>query len=382
MLTHNHPLLFKADEFNPNSNVNSICKTYGFGVIDKVLDSTITESSEEFSLELDVHRSCNVFNELVKFNIILCYGQLFRIFDTEYNSEAQTKNIYAKHISYDLDFDSFYDLKYKDNNKEFTTVINTIKSKSQYSNISITASLGRFKLEKVREDLSDNTLWSGIEDLIEKFKEQCAENGDEVDLEIKRDNNKICLHLFEPNKDYSSSQYKESAGSGKDTGIRLDVNKIKEITITENEADFCTKVIAKGSDDKVVKDITHPRLGKNNLPFWITKVVSFSDEKDTAKLRKLGQAYIIMKSLNIKNIKLNIDDIVETDLFRKLTLYQDIKLYDKVWVKHPDLADTYVQFRVVKVEQDIYGNLKSLEFGELNNDLAKTLKTAIQKYSK
>ena len=110
MISHSKPLLFSADEFKPGVDINKICKTYGFGAIDKVLESTITESADEYSIELDVHRSCNVFNDLVKFNLILADGQLFRIYDTEYNSYDQTKNVYAKHISYDLDFDSYYEL--------------------------------------------------------------------------------------------------------------------------------------------------------------------------------------------------------------------------------------------------------------------------------
>lgn len=378
---HKEPLLFNAKEFSPSSNINNVCKNYGIGKIDKVLECTITESSEEYTLEMDVHRSCNVFNDLVKFNLILADGQLFRIFDTEYDSYKQTKNVYAKHISYDLDFDSFYDLKYKENNKDIVTVINTIAKKSQYSNIAVSSNLGRFKTMKIKDDLQDNTLFEGLLDVLEKLKEYCAEEGNEIDIEIKRDNNKIAFYLYEANKDYSNSTYKDSAGSGKDTGIRLDIQKIKTVNITENGDNFCTKVIAKGKDNAIVKDITHPTLGKNNLPFWITKVVSFPDEATTAKLRKLGQAHIIVNSLNIKNIRVDLDTVTETDFFKKITAYQNLELYDKVWIKHPDISDTYISFRIVKIEKDINGNLKTLEFGELNNDFAKTLKNAIKKYS-
>lgn len=378
---HREPLLFSKDEFKPSSNINDVCKTYGIGKIDRVVESTITESAEEYSLEMDVHRSCNVFNELVKFNLILADGQLFRIYDTEYDSYKQTKNIYAKHISYDLDFDSFYDLKYKDNNTVVTTVINNIVKKTQYSNMSVTTNLGRFKSTKIKDDLSDNTLFEGLLNVIEKLKEYTAEDGNEIDIEIVRDNTNIKFYLYEANKDYTSSTYKDSAGSGKDTGIRLDISKIKGVVITESDEDFCTKVIAKGKDDKVVKDITHPTLGKNGLPFWITKVVSFSDESNTTTLRKLGQAHIIVNSLNIKNIKVDLEDVVETDFFKKITAYKDLNLYDKLWIKHPDLSDTYISFRIVKIEKDINGNLKGIELGELNNDFAKTLKKAIKKYS-
>lgn len=379
-ISHKYPLVFPKDEFKPGVNIKNICDTYGYGVIDKVIDSKITESGEEYTLELEVHSSCNVLSELVRFNIILADGQLFRINDTEYNTEDQTKTIFAKHITHDLDFDSFYDLKYKDNNKKVTEVISTIAKKSQYSNFSVKANLGRFASQTIKDDLSDNTLLEGIFNVLDKFKEDCAEDGNEVDIEVKRDNTSISFTLFEDNKDYTTTIYKNSKGTGKDTGIRLDLSKISNVEITEDNDDFCTKVIAKGSDDKVVKDITHPTIGKAGLPFWITKVVSFADVKDIAKLRKKGQAHIIVNSLNIKNIKVELAEIVGTDFFRDIITYQDLTLYDKVWVKHPAISDTYVSFRIVKVEKDIEGNLTGLEFGELNNDFVKTLKKAITKY--
>lgn len=380
-IEHNLPLLFPANEFKPGVNIKNICKTYGYGRIDKVIESTITESAEEYSLEMDVHSSSNVFHDLKKFNIILANGQLFRIYDTEYDSEKQIKNVYAKHITYDLDFDSVYNLKYKENNKKVVDVIQTILNASQYNNFFLKHNLGRFKLQTYKEDINNATLFEAILEVIEGFTEECAENGNDIEVEITRDNNNIGLYLYEANKDYTNSQYRESAGIGKDTGIRLDLKKIKKIEITESDDDFCTKVIVRGKDDKVVKDITHPELGNAGLPFWITKVVDFTEESDTAKLRKLGQSHIIVNSLNIKNIKISVEDIIGTDFFRKITMYQDLKLYDKIWVKHPDISETYVQFRIVKIERNIEGTLTGLEFGELNNDFIKTLKKAIKKYS-
>lgn len=378
---HKEPILFDKAEFSPSSNINNICKTYGIGRIDKVIESTITETTDEYSLELDVHRTCNVFNSLEKFNLILANGQLFRIADTTYDSESQTKNIYAKHISYDLDFDSVYNLKYKDSNKKYSVVFSDIKKASQYTNINLTVNLGRFANETYKEDITSGKVFETLYNVIESFKEQCAESGHIVELEIKRDNNNISLHLFEPNKDYTNSTYKNSAGIGKDTGIRLDISKIEKVEIIEDDDDFCTKVIALGKDDKVVKDITHPELGKAGLPFWITKVVNFSDEANTSKLRKLGQAHIITKSINIKNIKVDLGEVVGTDIFKQLIAHKDLNLYDKIWIKHPDISDTYISFRIVKIERDINGKLKTLELGELTNDFIKTLKKAIKKYS-
>lgn len=381
MIFHREPILFNKNEFSPSSNINNVCKTYGIGRIDKIIESTITETFDEYSLELDVHRTCNVFGDLEKFNLILANGQLFRIADTSYDSESQIKNIYAKHISYDLDFDSVYNLKYKDSNKKYSVVFSDIKKASQYTNINLTVNLGRFASETYKEDITSGKVFETLYNVIESFREQCAESGHIVELEIKRDNNQISLHLFEPNKDYTSSTYKNSAGIGIDTGIRLDTSKIKKIEIVEDDDGFCTKVIALGKNDLVAKDITHPELGKAGLPFWITKVVNFPDTTTTSKLKTLGKAHIITKSINIKNIKVDLGEIVGTNFFKQITAHKDLNLYDKIWVKHPDISGTYVSFRIVKIERDIEGNLKTLELGELTNDFAKTLKNAIKKYS-
>ena len=273
-------------------------------------------------------------------------------------------------------------MKYKDNKKKYGEVFTAIKKASQFSNITLTVSLGRFNTLTYDNDIMEGKVLETVYSVIESFIEQCAEDGNVVEMEVKRDNNKISFHLFEPNKDYTNSTYKDSKGIGKDSGIRLDISKIEKVEIVEDDEDFCTKVIALGKDDKVVKDITHPTLGKAGLPFWITRTVSFSDEGDTSKLRKLGQSYIITKSINIKNIKVDLGEVVGTDIFKQIISHKDLSLYDKIWVKHPDIADTYVSFRIVKMERDIEGNLKSLELGELTNDFIKTLKKAIKKYSK
>lgn len=366
-IQHNHPLLYPKDEWKPGVNLSDRFKTYGYGVINNVIESTITESNEEYSLEMDVHTSCNVFNELVKYNIILANGQLFRIKDTSFDSEEGIKNVYAEHITYDLNFDEVYDLKYDNSG---TDCITNLHSRAQYKNYIITSNLGRYKLHKTKLELDAVKVLDAIDEVIEKLKEGAGEQGDVIDVLKVRDNNKIAYYL----DDITNN----TALYGTNTNIRLDISKIKKVEITENDEDFCTKVIAKGKDNIVVKDITHPTIGNAGLPFWITKVVSFSDDNVEATIRKKGQAYIITKSMNIKNIKVDMGEIASTDFYKKLTLYKDLKLFDKVMVKHPYIADTYVDFKIVKIERDVNGNLKTLEFGELNNDIIKRLKKTVK----
>lgn len=377
MIQHTRPMLYGADEFAPGVDINKKFKTYGYGFIDSIVESTITKETNEYSLELDVLGSCNVGGELRKYNLIVANGDVFRIEDTEYKSEDGVINVYAKHISYDLNFDSVYNKKYK--SKTFEYIIKDIYASNQYKNFNITFNLGRFKSHTIADEFEvEGKAWEEIENVIEKFIESVAETGTVIEIDIKRELNNIHFQLYEANKDYTSSTYKDSKGAGKDTGIRID-KIIENVEIVENDSDFCTKVIALGKDDKVVKDITHPNIGKNGLPFWIVDVVSFSDESDTAKLRKLGQSHIITKSINIKNIKVELGDIVGTDFFRKITSYSELDLYDFVWIKHPSISDTYVSFRVSLIERDIEGRLKALEFGEANNDFVKTLKKTMKK---
>ena len=50
-IQHNHPLLYPKDEWKPGVNLSDRFKTYGYGVIINVIESTITESNEEYSLD-------------------------------------------------------------------------------------------------------------------------------------------------------------------------------------------------------------------------------------------------------------------------------------------------------------------------------------------
>ena len=376
-ILHSKPLLFPADEFAPGVSISSKFKTYGYGYIDSIIKSVVVKNNEEYSVELDILNSCNVFCDLKKYNLLLVNGDVFRIEDTKYLSEKGIINVFAKHITYDINFDSVYKKKYKDKTLEY--IIKDIYSSNQYKNFNLSFNLGRFKSHTIADEFElEGKAWEQIERAIEKFIESVAETGEIIEIDIKRSLTNISFYLYEPNKDYSNSKYKDSKGAGKDTGIRID-RIIEGVEITEDDDDFCTKVIALGKDDKVVKDITHPTLGKAGLPFWITEVVSFSNEANEAKLRSLAQSHIITKSVNIKNIKVEIGDIVGTDFFRKITSYSELDLFDSVWIKHPDISDVFVSFRISNIERDVEGRLTAIELGEANNDFAKTLKKSIKK---
>ena len=370
---HTKPTLYDVNEITPTKSFSDVCKNTGYGFIDGIVESTITQSSEEYELELVVDSSCVVFDNFEKMGLILADGQLFRIEEIIYSSEDDTKEIFARHISYDNRFNVVVDKKYE--KKTFEAIAKDMSSLSQFKQFSISYNLGRLKSRTLEKfESSDDTINEEIESLIEDFKEDCAKDGIDIDIEITRDNYKVGYYLYEANKDYTNSTYKDSKGSGKDTGIRLNQKKIKNLEIVDSTEDFCTSVTIKGKDDVVVKNVRHDTIGNGGYPFWIEKVITESDVSSKTELTKIGKAHIALKSLSIKNIKIELDELPKG--LREM--FKDVRLYDKVLIQHNILSSLYVSFRIVKTERNIYGELISIELGELNSEFAKSMKKAIK----
>ena len=240
---------------------------------------------------------------------------------------------------------------------------------------SISYNLGRLKSRTLEKfESSDNSIQEEIESLIEDFKDNCARDGIDVDIEITRDNYRVGYYLYEANKDYSTSTYKDSKGSGKDTGIRLNQKKIRSLEITDTTEDFCTSITIKGKDDVIVKNVKHDTIGNAGYPFWIEKVITESDVSNKTELTKIAKAHIALKSLSIKNVKVELDELPK----QLREMFKDVKLYDKILIQHNLISSLYVPFRIVKTERNIDGELISVELGELNSEFAKSMKKAIK----
>jgi len=373
---HVKPMLYGVNEITPTKAMSAICKDNGLGFIDGIVEATITESADEYNLEMVVDGSCVLFNDFQKMSLILADSQLFRIQEIIYSGEDGTKEIFAKHISYDLEFDVVVDKTYE--KKNFETIAKGMTSLSQFKQFNITYNLGRFKSRTLEKfESSDNSIQEEMESLIDDFKEDLAESGIDADIEIKRDNYNIGYYLYEANVDYTNSTYKDSAGCGRQTGIRLNQNKIKNLEITETTEDFATRVTIKGKDKVVVSNITHDTIGNGGYPFWINTVISNTDISDKSKLTKIAKAHIALKSLSIKNIKIELEELPKS--LREM--FKDVRLYDKVLIQHNLISSLYVPFRIVKTERNIHGELVSVELGELNSEFAKSLKKVIKNIS-
>lgn len=373
---HVKPMLYGVNEITPTKTMSSICKDNGYGFIDGIVEAVITESAEEYTLELVVDSSCVLFNNFEKMGIILADNQLFRIQEIIYSGEDDTKEIFAKHISYDLEFDVVVNKTYE--KKNFETIAKGMTSLSQFKQFNITYNLGRLKSKTITKfESSDNSIQEEMESLIESFKEECAKDGVDVDIEITRDNYNVGYYLYEPNVDYTNSTYKDSQGSGRYTGIRLNQKKIKNLEIVDSTEDFCTRVTIKGKDNVVVSNVVHDTIGNAGYPFWINAVISNTDTATRSELTKIAKAHIALKSLSIKNIKVELEELPKG--LREM--FKDVRLYDKVLIQHNLISSLYVPFRIVKTERDINGELISVELGELNSEFAKSLKKVIKNIS-
>lgn len=446
-IKHKNPIIFEAN--------TTQFENKGLGEVNSIIEGVvIDEDGKEPTLEMTVSDSCKVFEYLIKMNILLVNGQLYRIWDTEYDTDSKEKTIFAKHISSDLNTWVLYNKQYRGTLQAIIkSMIGDIKDFPYRYNLGW--KMGNYNSTKIEFEVDDAHVMDAIFELIEKFEEE----NKGVKIEIKRDNFDFSIYTFEEkqfdtkearateelatvyncsslnvrkgagtnykaiawlqkgddvvvldktsnrswakirtNKDIigwvskryltnyrngSSSEVIQkpnviSLGVGEDTGIRFDRDKIKNVNITEDVNDFCTRLIATGSEELVG---TYTAVGgKQGYPFWITQKVDFNEATTKKELDSYAKKYLAEKSINIKNINIEIQEIFGSTLYQNLMFYKDLKVYDWVWVKHPAMDAYYQRFKIVKTERDVKtGKLLRLELGQLLPSFAKRLKKEMDK---
>lgn len=446
-IKHKHPIVFEAN--------TTQFENKGLGEVNSIIEGVvIDEDGKEPTLEMTVSDSCKVFEYLIKMNILLVNGQLYRIWDTEYDTDSKEKTIFAKHISSDLNTWVLYNKQYRGTLQAIIkSMISDIKDFPYRYNLGW--KMGNYNSTKIEFEVDDAHVMDAIFELIEKFEEE----NKGVKIEIKRDNFDFSIYTFEEkqfdtkearateelatvyncsslnvrkgagtnykaiawlqkgddvvvldkisnrswakirtNKDIigwvskryltnyrngSSSEVIQkpnviSLGVGEDTGIRFDRDKIKNVNITEDVNDFCTRLIATGSEELVG---TYTAVGgKQGYPFWITQKVDFNEATTKKELDSYAKKYLAEKSINIKNINIEIQEIFGSTLYQNLMFYKDLKVYDWVWVKHPAMDAYYQRFKIVKTERDVKtGKLLRLELGQLLPSFARRLKKEMDK---
>ena len=446
-ILHKNPIIY-------SSNTTQF-KNKGLGEINNIVESKIIdEDGKEPTLEMTVLDECRVFEHLSKMNIILANGQLYRIWDTEFDTDSKEKTIFAKHISSDLNTWVLHDKQYKGTVQAIIKAM--IKDVKDFPyTYSVGWKMGNYVNKKIEFQVDDSYVMDAIFELIEKFEEE----NQGVKIEIKRDNFNFSVATFEEKqfdardskkteelatvyncqslhvRSGAGTKYKAvaylkkgddvvvldktsnrswvkirtkkdiigwcsksyltnfrngssqdviqkpnliSLGFGSDTGIRFDRDKIKNVNITEDINDFCNRLIATGSND--LKGVYTAVGGKQGYPFWITQTMNFSEANTKTKLASEAKKYLAQKSINIKNINIEIQEIFGTTLYQNIMFYKDLKVYDWVWVKHPAMDNYYQRFKIVKTERDARtGKLLRLELGQLLPSFAKRLKKEMDK---
>lgn len=186
-IKHKDVLLFDANETE--------FKTKGLGVINCIVESSITEQEDECSkLEIEVHEQCMLFDKLQKMNIILANGQLYRIWDTEYNSKDKTIEVFARHIMYDMSADLLYNKQFKGTLQN--VVQSMIKSASMTHKYKFVYNMGSLASTKIEYKVDKENIIDAIFNVIKKFEEE--NQGTKV--ELKMDNLELGIFLFEEDK--------------------------------------------------------------------------------------------------------------------------------------------------------------------------------------
>lgn len=443
MIKHKYPVVYNFNELH--------FKTKGLGEINNIVDGKIIKETEKGDyLEFTVSESCAVFEKLVKMNIVLAGGQLYRIWDTEHNTKTGEKDIFAKHIIEDANTWLLWKKKYKGTLQGIIRTMFLDIKENDYT-YKVGWDMGPYKDIQLEIDIDKDYVIDAVMKAIKKFEEE----NPGVKIEIKRDNFSFYIYAFSEsnmrskakeriadvhNCDYlnmrkgpstkysvitsvnrgetvavleknsSNNWYKvrnkndvigwvnggyltnfregemttkpvvTKYGLGIDTGIRIDTDKIENVAITEDINDFCTRLVAKGAQEGIEGTYNAP-TGKQGFPFWIIHYMDFSEAKDQKQLKEMSLKYLEEKSLNIKNINVELLDIFGTDLYKNLKFYDNLKVYDWVWVKHPHIqAQYYQKFKIVKTERDMTTNtLLAVELGQLLPSFAKKLKNEIVK---
>ena len=163
-IKHKHPIIFEAN--------TTQFENKGLGEVNSIIEGVvIDEDGKEPTLEMTVSDSCKVFEYLIKMNILVVNGQLYRIWDTEYDTDSKEKTIFAKHISSDLNTWVLYNKQYKGTLQAIIkSMIGDIKDFPYKYNLGW--KMGNYLNTKIEFQVDDSHVMDAIFELIEKFEEE------------------------------------------------------------------------------------------------------------------------------------------------------------------------------------------------------------------
>lgn len=319
---------------------------YGLGVIQRPITFIEDEKLNggwrvELTIDIDNPKS----KYLVKWNILMVNGQLFRIYIVDIIDETNELRIIANHIFYDIGYGFTID------NRAENKVI------KQAMEIAVPTDFKNIFDCSVSQIVSDSkdfvTVYfvknNGVESMMGLIERIGTKK-----VELVRDNFNI---IFRNPKEAIS-------------GVTFTYKKIKGLTITDDGTDIVTRLYPTGKDGIALPDhyVVVPQWENGDYPpFHITKEIKFSEANSEGTLRML--AIEEAKSIGLERVsfKIDVQDLLETDLYELVPELVRLKVGDIVTIKHPKL-DVRVRAKVIKKNTDHISGAVSIELGYPNKN--------------
>lgn len=328
--------------FDKNTKIGHF-NTYGYGKLREVKECKIIEElNGRYEAEVTVRLSDKRVQYLKKWAILMINGQLFRITNIETKDKEFTVKCYARHIFYDIDFGFIED--------------NRAENKTMEEALQIAIPDG-FKMFSVKSDITNkkniyyvkNNGVNAVFRTIERWGEG----------ELVRDNFKIAVNK----------------SKGSDKGVTFTYKKLDAITVTHDLEDVITRLYPTGKEGISLKEkyIEIPQWNEEDyLPYHITKEVKFEDAENEGDLRAYATEYAKKIGLGKTNFKIDVADLLYTDLYQDVPQLMSVEVGDIVTIKHAKL-DLRLKVKVIKKEEDLVNKRVILELGQALDNFFKSV---------
>ena len=320
--------------YDKNTNKDKF-NNYGYGKLRLINKCEVTEElNGRYDVELIVNMDDPKSKYLTKWAILRIDGQLFRINNIINNDKENTIKIYARHIFYDLSY-GFIEDKKADGSSMVDAMLKALPDDfaTVYTVASDIDTVGTIYFVK-------NSGTESIFTLIDRWGQG----------ELIRDNFNITINK----------------NKGQDRGVTFTYKKIDAIEITEELDEVVTRLYPTGKDGLTLKEkyIYIPNWSESDyLPFHITKEVKFDDVDNEGTLRELAKQQAETIGVSKVNFKINVHDLLNTDLYKSIPDLLRVQTGDIVTIKHPKL-NIRVKVKVIKkVEEKATGRV-TIELGQ------------------
>ena len=170
---------------------------------------------------------------------------------------------------------------------------------------------------------------------------------------------------------FSFSINREMQGH-KETGVIEYANNMKSIEFAADYSECITQLIAKDNFGNR-KIITNENVPSEEFPHHITKAVTFVyDEENRIQFESDALAYYDNYKQADVNIKVNIADLPDTDIYKGFKQLEDFEVGDKVIVYHKNLGINFGNLEIISTVQDITTLRKTeVEIGTFKNAISR-----------